>query len=179
MATIDNGERPLSNSAYQIARRPGKQRSVMISTRRHRGAAVWLAALCAGAAWGCGESGEKFVPVAGTVTLDGQPLPAGSVSFQPDASKGNTSLHIPIGQIDAQGRYEVVTVGRKGAPPGWYKVLVFYTENDQPGDDPNRPHVARPRSLIHTKYNAADTTTLFVEVVENPRPGDYNLNVSR
>src|SRR4051794_919497 len=77
------------------------------------------------AAGGCGPPGEKFYPVAGKVTLAGKPLKVGTVSFRPDASRGNTSKHIPTGAIDAAGNYELVTVGKKGAPPGWYKVLVF------------------------------------------------------
>lgn len=146
---------------------------------RHRWASFLVAALGVGALLGCGEPAEKFLPVAGQVTLDGQPLLAGSVSFQPDASRGNTSLHIPIGQIDAAGHYELVTVGRKGAPPGWYRALVFYTENDQPSTDPNRRHAARPQSLIHRKYNAAASTDLFIEVVDKPVAGAYDLQVSR
>jgi hypothetical protein len=46
------------------------------------------------AGYGCGkDEADKFVPVAGKVTLDGKPLSVGSVSFRPDASKGNKSCH--------------------------------------------------------------------------------------
>src|SRR5262245_808535 len=87
------------------------------------------AALLAGAvvfAAGCGGGqGEKLAPVSGKVTLDGQPLTTGSVSFRPDTSRGNASPQQPQGTIDADGNYELsVPPARKGAPPGWYKVVV-------------------------------------------------------
>jgi hypothetical protein len=130
-------------------------------------------------ALGCGGEGSKFVPVSGKVTLDGQPLPAGSISFQPDASQGNSGMHIPMSPISAGGRYELVTIGKKGAPPGWYKVLVFFNENDLPADDPRQRRSSRPKSLIEPKYTDVQTTDLVVEVVSNPASGAYDLKVSK
>src|SRR4051812_13406743 len=72
---------------------------------------------------------ESFLPVTGKVTLDGKPLTVGTVSFRPDVTRGNTSMHIPTGEIDAQGNYTLVTIRKNGAPPGWYKVLVFADAN--------------------------------------------------
>lgn len=46
-----------------------------------------LAGVLALAAAGCGS---KPVPVSGTVTRGGQPLPAGYVTFEPDAASGTT-----------------------------------------------------------------------------------------
>src|SRR6185312_4335453 len=120
-----------------------------------------------------------FLPVAGTVTLEGQPLPAGSISFQPDASRGNASMHIPMSPITADGKYELMTVGRKGAPPGWYKVLVFFNENDLAAVDGLQRRSPRPKSLIDLKYTDAQTTALFVEVVAKPAPGAYDLKVNK
>src|SRR5262245_48110528 len=104
---------------------------VGFSVRALAGLLLALALVAAGAVLpGCGGPAEEFFPVTGQVTLDGKPLKVGSVSFRPDAARGNASLHHPTGEIDDQGRYTLVTVGRKGAPPGWYKVLVFADEND-------------------------------------------------
>jgi hypothetical protein len=141
----------------------------------------WLAALGGGmlfcAVCGCSDPGEKFLPVSGKVTLDRQPLTVGSVSFRPDASKGNTSKHVPTGDINAEGNYELYTVGRKGAPPGWYKVLVFADGRRlQPKDS---PHPLRPDWLTHKKYTDEKTTDLFIEVAEAPPPGAYDLKVSK
>jgi hypothetical protein len=38
---------------------------------------------------GCGESGPPRYHVSGTVTYKGQPVPVGSIIFQPDARAGN------------------------------------------------------------------------------------------
>src|SRR5262249_55941911 len=129
-------------------------------------------ALCS--ACGCAGNAEKMLPVAGRVTLDGQPLKTGTVSFRPDPARGNTSLHHPTGEIDPQGYYVLVTVGQKGAPPGWDKGLVFATETARPGAA--APPV-RPRGLVPAPYTDEKTTPLSVEVVAPPAEGAYALKV--
>ncbi len=110
----------------------------------------------------------------GKITVHGKPLTTGAVSFRPDASRGNSSQHHPTGAIDAAGNYELFTVGRRGAPPGWYKVLVFADENQVPGES-SRP--AMPRWLVHVKYTSEQTTDLAVEVVARPAPQKYDLKL--
>jgi hypothetical protein len=117
------------------------------------------------------------VPVAGKVKLDGKPLTVGTVSFRPDAERGNKSMHIPIGKIDPEGNYELETVGKKGAPPGWYKVLVMADADAQLA--PGTAHPLRPRWLMNPKYADLKTTDLAIEVVENPAAERYDLNVSK
>ncbi|HYT90418.1 MAG TPA: hypothetical protein VEL76_17060 [Gemmataceae bacterium] len=129
-------------------------------------------------AFGCGgNEGEKFVPVIGKVTLDGQPLTVGAVSFRPDAARGNTSMHVPSGDIDRQGNYELVTVGKKGAPPGWYKVLVFADANTLPTGIAASPKP--PQWMMNVKYTDPKTTDLSIEVVENPAAERYDLKLSK
>jgi hypothetical protein len=132
-----------------------------------------------GAGVGCGgETGEKFVPVSGTVRLDGKPLTVGAVSFRPDAARGNKSMHVPSGDIDREGNYKLFTVGREGAPLGWYRVLVFADANTLP--DGVVRSLKPPRWLMNVKYTDPKTTDLFVEVVETPGPGTtYDLNVTK
>lgn len=125
---------------------------------------------------GCAEPREKFQPVAGVVRLDGKLLTFGAVSFRPDGTRGNASMHIPTGSIDVNGHYELETIKRKGAPPGWYKVLVFVDGNALPSG--YVPHPLPPKWVTDVKYTDEQTTDLFVEVVENPAPGRYDLNVS-
>jgi hypothetical protein len=139
----------------------------------------WLLVLFLGGAAvmsgsGCGEGGRSnLVPVAGQVTLNGQPLTSGQVVFHPDAARGNTSLDEPRGPIDAQGRYELATVGRKGAAPGWYKVAVIATEPF----DPQRPYVL-PKSLVPLRYNDPTSAGLPVDVVVNPASRAYDLKLT-
>jgi hypothetical protein len=121
---------------------------------------------------GCGKEGEKLAPVVGKVMVDGKPLRTGTVSFRPDASKGNSSPHQPNGAIDAEGNFELlVPPARKGAPPGWYKVVVYAFDDPWPG---------KPlKSFINMKYSDEKTTPLRIEVVANPESGRYDLKLSR
>jgi hypothetical protein len=134
-----------------------------------------LLALAALAACGCGGPGEKLLPVSGKVTVNGQPLTFGSVSFRPDRSRGNSSQQQPTGVIDSAGGFELYTTREKGAPAGWYKVLVFADENREVGP----LHPAPPRWAVAAKYTGEQTTDLFVEVVEKPAAGAYDLRLSK
>src|SRR5262249_44285602 len=118
--------------------------------------------------------GEKFLPVSGQVTVNGTPLTFGAVSFRPDASRGNTTLHHPTGEIDSQGNFELYTARQKGAPPGWYKVLVFADENQKQG----AVHPAPPRWAINPK-STSEATPLSTEVVEKPAAGAYDLKLDK
>lgn len=138
-----------------------------------------LAALCAAALLaplaGCNRGPDlKLVPVAGKVTYKGEPLKTGSVSFRPDASRGNSSTYEPAGAIDAEGNYTLVTADKPGAPPGWYKVGVVSTAEP----DPNNLS-AVPKSYIPRQYGRTDESGLEVEVVESPKPGQYDLNLTK
>jgi hypothetical protein len=127
---------------------------------------------------GCGQDDGigKLYPVSGRILVDGRPLTGvaqGSVSFRGDPLKGNETLHQPTGPIDAEGRFELVTAGKKGAPPGWYKVVVTaYANKLEEGP-------VRPRLLLVEKYYHPKKTDLSVEVVADPAPGAYDLNVIR
>lgn len=137
-----------------------------------------LAVLTAAVLAGCGGTdSERFVPVAGRVTLDGKGLPLGSVTFKPDASRGNKSLHNPVADIAPDGNFELYTTGKKGAPLGWYKVLVFADANMLAAR--GGAHPATPKWMVNEKYIDEKTTDLSVEVVESPAPGRYDFKVSK
>jgi hypothetical protein len=124
---------------------------------------------------GCQRSGsDKLVPVSGKVTLNGAPLTSGGVLFQPDVEKGNHSQHVPVGSLDAEGRYELSSATNKGATPGWYKVAI----SAQEPIDPQNPY-APPKHLIHPKYTAASTSGLAVEVKSNAPAGSYDFEVTK
>jgi hypothetical protein len=130
--------------------------------------------LCAVLA-GCGAAGgEKLTPVVGKVTVDGAPLGAGSVTFHPDAGKGNNTLHIPVGTLDAQGNYKLMSATNEGAPPGWYKVTI----SAQEPIDPKNPY-APPKNIISPKFSDASTSGLAVQVMENAAPGAYDFQVTK
>jgi hypothetical protein len=120
---------------------------------------------------GCG--GLRLVPVAGKVTLDGKPMKGGSVSFNPDSSKGNDARVMCVGRIDSEGRYELTTTGvkgsetGKGAPLGWYRVTLITT---LPG---------QPVIPVADRYLDFDKTPLSVEVIADPAPDRYDLKLTK
>jgi hypothetical protein len=124
----------------------------------------------AGLAAGCGGGRH---PVEGRVLLKGKPLTgqAGAVVLKPDAGKGNQSAVAPVGVLQRDGTFTVLTDGRPGAPPGWYKVVVIATA---PSANPNED----TRRLLHRRYESEATTPLAVEVVADPDPGRYDLQLS-
>jgi hypothetical protein len=138
------------------------------------GRPVWLV-LCICGLFTLPGCGSRFnpVPVSGMVTVDGQPLTHFRLSFVPDAAKGNTTPVSVMAPIDAQGRYDLRTTaarradGGRGAPLGWYKVVVVI---GAPGD---------PECVVDPIFLNVDKTPLSIEVVENPEPGYYDLKLTR
>ena len=120
---------------------------------------------------GC-DSGLRRVPVSGAVTLDGQPLDRGVLLFHPDASRGNTARASCTGPV-SNGRYKLVTSGvtksdtGEGAPLGWYKVTLI-------ADIPGMAEIK-----VNSKFLNPDTTPLAIEIVENPEPGRYDLQLTK
>jgi hypothetical protein len=145
--------------------------------RLSRTAVVLLLALAAG----CGDAsgvGTTY-PVTGKITVDDRPLTATStvVLFKPDAARGNTSAFEPTGTVDEQGTYTLLTKGKGGAPPGWYKVVVTATEvsGGGKGSASKRPV---PQSLVAPRYGQATTTTVSIEVIESPGPNAYDIKLT-
>lgn len=139
-------------------------------TARVRGSGL-LALAAAALSVGCKGEGP-LPPVAGTVTVGGRPVPSGTVTFYPDASRGNATPHLPTGIIEAGGRFEVrLPQDRKGAPPGWYRVVVFAANDPQPG---------RPLTFfVNKRYTDPGSTPLSAEVVANPEPGRYDFALDK
>jgi hypothetical protein len=135
---------------------------------------------------GCSSDGVDVVPVSGKITVDGEPLhsKSGVVNLVPNKDKGNTTTLEPTGTIDGDGNYTVYyATGKKGAPPGWYRVQVTAMP---PGDQPlSMPRPKRkgqpppPAPLFKLKYASAQKSGLEIEVVRNPAPGAYDLKLSK
>jgi hypothetical protein len=86
-----------------------------------RHALILIAALYVATLSGCGNG---FARVSGQVTLDGQPLRAGSdtrvtVKFQPAGGAGPSA----VGLVDENGNYTLSTGSQAGLPPGEYLVV--------------------------------------------------------
>jgi hypothetical protein len=125
---------------------------------------------------GCGANeGLDLIPVSGKVSLPDGPLAGVGISFRADASKGNNTPHIPSGTTDAEGKYELTAGGAKGAPAGWYKVVVM-----PPAPAPTGGEVPKPGPPpFDPKYSDAATTDLSIEVKSAAAPGAYDLNLEK
>jgi hypothetical protein len=145
--------------------------------RARRGFAAALACAVVVGLSGCAKDAPKLLPVEGKVIVGNQPLEVGTdrrrgyVNLYPDASRGNTSLDLPVATIDTAGHYKILTGKKAGAAPGWYKVAV--SAEFQP--DPNNAY--RFERLVVERYWKAETSKLEFEVVEAPAPDAYDLKV--
>lgn len=130
---------------------------------------------------GCGKSGGTVdtVPVSGTVTVGGTPLPVGTVHFSPDESKGNTFKKTLDARLKPDGTYSLRTVdnsGRasEGAPVGWYKVF-FSLDKSSTGPD-SKPAKG---DEFNAKYKDAKKSGLEIEVKANAPPGAYDIKLTK
>jgi hypothetical protein len=113
---------------------------------------------------GCGSS---LVKVTGKVTIDGQPLTTGNISFAPVESG-----QVAIGTIDGQGNYTMQSGTVPGVAPGKYKVTIVAVEAVAPV--PGQPEAA-PKLLTPAKYNNPDTSELTADVSSTQKTFDFNL----
>ncbi len=122
---------------------------------------------------GCGvKESVKLTPVAGKVTVSGQPVTSGQVSLIP-LSKEEKMPGIMTGIIDSSGNYKVLSDGKEGAPLGKYKVTVTPAMMAAPADK-KAPVISFNRS-----YMDASKTNLTIEVVDSAPPGKYDLKLTK
>ncbi len=110
-------------------------------------------------------------------TVQGKPLTFGVVQFGADFEHGNRSWEQPIGQVQPDGSFEMMTGNRKGAPLGSWKVLVI-ADNLLFLDPPADPDWKPPKPFVHERYRTVKTTDVTVEVVEHPEEGAYLLKLN-
>lgn len=113
---------------------------------------------------GCSGAGGT---VAGRVTVDGQPLTKGNISFAPE-KEGPAA----IGTIDGSGNYNLQVGTINSIPPGKYKVTVVAVEPIPP--IPGQPE-APPKLLTPPKYNNPTTSDLTAEVKPGSNKFDFDL----
>ncbi len=84
-----------------------------------------LIAACLVVMAGCG-SDKGLVPVSGTVTLNGQPMPhSGTVRFLPQKVEGDNPRRAAFGKFDTDGAYQAQSFEPgDGLYPGTYAVTV-------------------------------------------------------
>lgn len=100
---------------------------------------------------GCGSTHDASV--SGTVTLDGETLDRGTVSFHPVGEGA-----VAYGQIQSDGSYQVKTGRESGLLPGEYKVTVVATAPPPEPEDPMDEPVGE--LLTPKRYGRTETTDL-------------------
>lgn len=115
---------------------------------------------------GCG--GPYDASVSGDVTLDGQPLTRGTVSFTPTA--GGPPAYA---RIDGSGSYAVRTGREVGLPAGEYSVTVVANEPPAAaqGEDGGPPPAGKP--ITPPWYRSAETSGLRFQV----EPGSNDIDL--
>jgi hypothetical protein len=133
---------------------------------------------------GCGAEDKipATLPVSGKVTIDDQPLAAGTISFTPDEAKGNKSGFGGFSMIK-DGSYTITTGTanqiKNGALAGWYKVTV---QTSAPMGQETAPKAGalfqETKSVaIDPKYMDVKQTPLEVEVKEGAPEGHYDFKI--
>jgi hypothetical protein len=120
-------------------------------------------------ALGCGNSGR--VSISGRVTLDGAPLPTGSITFIPEqGNRGPTA-----GAAIEDGEYFID--GAKGPMPGPHRIEIRATESTgRTVADPRMPgdRTEETRNLIPARYSSGKPEGLLRRDLE---PGDNVIDL--
>lgn len=134
---------------------------------------------------GCGPNLPRCFPVSGTVTVDGQPVAGGTITFYPEAGRS------AMGKIEADGSYKLTTFrDDDGALPGRHAVTIKATTVSGPAapesfeaelaqansaDKRSGPlsDLARSRKVL-----ARDQSPLTADVAEQANQIDFALSTS-
>lgn len=120
-------------------------------------------------ACGCGKTDRlKRQAISGTITLNGKPLPRGSIEFTP------TTNGSPSGASIQDGKYAVPK--EKGLPPGDYIVRISASNPDEKAIEvPGESNKISPE-LIPAKYNTKSTLSFHVDEKEE---NIFDLNIDK
>lgn len=111
---------------------------------------------------GCGPSPTAVHPVTGKVVVDGKPALGVQVAFVPLTKPADIDVN-PTAATTKDGTFKLTTRAKDdGAPAGNYKVLLAWTVQDGPAEDP------RFRKLLPGQYANSDATPLKAAVQAGP-----------
>ena len=139
---------------------------------RGRSTVAAAAGLLIGAISGCSESLElpKTFPVGGRVTYNGEPVPKGTVTFQPDQGQS------AVGEIQSDGSYHLTTFAQgDGALPGHHRVFIVANTADPTKMPGSSPGWTPPKELVPKKYNSAETSGLEATVSQDRKQINFDL----
>ena len=123
---------------------------------------------------GCGSSdGLDRQAVSGTITLDGSPLPTGTIRLDPTSQNAGTQLSAMI----SNGKYSLSKA--EGPVPGTYKVQISSTEDPKfalpAGKTPGEAPVPVAKEKVPDKFNVNSSLTMTVKAGQT-EPIDFSLS---
>lgn len=114
---------------------------------------------------GCGS--EFGATVDGVVTLDGNPISPGLITFAPE----EPGIAPAVSDLDPKGRFELTTNKKPGVKPGKYRVAI---QAFRPPDVPEGQRTMKPSErLVPDKYFDINTSGLEFTV----EPGNNTIPV--
>ncbi|MHC4880415.1 MAG: hypothetical protein ACYTGL_28530 [Planctomycetota bacterium] len=138
--------------------------NVALTNSWHGFAVCLFAVLCTGC--GSGNSSRPTGEVEGIVTLNGQPLPDGGISFYDDATG-----HSAGGTIE-NGKFVITDPVEAGN----YKVAVHPPAPVQPDDQATGEQASADAALIPEGYQDESASGLTATVVEGPNSFQFALS---
>lgn len=123
---------------------------------------------------GCGgaPAGPTLYAVKGKLTVEGEPLPNATVTFQP------ASGPVATGMTNANGEFTLKTGTQEGAVAGTHQVAIVATSGEKIMENPTPDDLAamslsgkplpQPKSLIPERYSKFETSQLTATVSEDP-----------
>ena len=136
---------------------------------------------------GCSKSNKgpvfDLTPVAGTVTLDGKPLPDAEVAFYLQGT-APTGYYGSAARTDAEGKYQLLTGVAQGALPGNYKVTVSRITDSNGGavkleegmDLEQLKMLGQAKESLPPNYTDLSQTVLTT-TVEKEKSDGYNFDL--
>jgi hypothetical protein len=122
---------------------------------------------------GCESKSYNLVPVAGTVTLDGEPVPGAVVTFQPQGSGGRSPGPGSTGRCNTEGRFELKTIrDEPGAVVGTHNVRInsYSPESPPIADGGTEPR----KEIIPDRYNYSSVLTYEIPT-DGTSTADFTL----
>jgi hypothetical protein len=117
---------------------------------------------------GCG--GVTYVPAVGQVKLEGKPVADCAVLFVPVAGGPAAS-----GVTDAEGRFQLTTTNRPGAPVGDYTVTITKQQVTDVVDKATGNHSLRINWQTPQKYGRPETSGIRKTVSPQSREFSFDL----
>jgi hypothetical protein len=109
--------------------------------------------------------------LSGTVTLDGKPLAAATITLHP--AERNSGAQLVVGVTGSDGRFVITPAAGKSIAPGAYKVTVSKRREPTPAEQ--RAMIVPPE-MLPAKYSELGKTELSVTV---PTSGEVDLQLTR